>query len=411
MPADDPLFLARLSKTESATLLGTFLGWMLDGLDVMIFSLVMPTLISIWSISQSQAGLLGTSTLMLSAFGGWLAGLAADRYGRVRVLQLTIVWFSVFTFLSGFTNGFGQLLLTRSLQGLGFGGEWAVGAVLIAETIRGEYRGKAVGIVQSGWAIGWGIAALCYAVLFSTLAPALAWRAMFWIGLLPALLVIYIQRHVPESAVFERKVASRESPAGPLEIFSGGLWTVTLRASLVALGAQGGYYAITTWLPLYLQKTRGLSVMAVGTSLFVIITGSFLGYLVSAWCTDRLGRRLTLILFAMGSFATICAYMFLALSDAQSFYLGFVLGFASSGVFSPIGAFFAELFPTRVRGSGQGFSYNLGRGAGALFPALVGVLSTHIALGSAIAVFAAGAYLLMIIGVLSLPETQHRGLA
>src|ERR1700738_1167941 len=186
-------WLFQLDPTERSTLVATFAGWMLDGLDVMVYTFVLPTLIVIWHISKTQAGLLGTSALLLSSLGGWLAGLAADRYGRVRILQITIVWFAVFTFLSGFTNSFGQLLLTRGLQGLGFGGEWAVGSVLIGETIRAQHRGKAVGTVPSGWALGWGVAAIFYTVLFSWLPAEIAWRIMFWIGLLPALLVFYIQ--------------------------------------------------------------------------------------------------------------------------------------------------------------------------------------------------------------------------
>src|ERR1700760_1630910 len=145
-------WLTQLNAAERTTLLGTFAGWMLDGLDVMIYSFVLPTLVVLWHISKGEAGLLGTSALLLSSLGGWLAGLAADRFGRVRVLQLTILWFAFFTFLSGFANGFTQLLIVRSLQGLGFGGEWAVGSVLIGETIRSEYRGRAVGTVQGGWA-------------------------------------------------------------------------------------------------------------------------------------------------------------------------------------------------------------------------------------------------------------------
>ncbi len=398
-------FLRRLNRAEAATLLGTLLGWMLDGMDVMIFSLVMPTLIALWHISQGQAGLIGTATLLVSAAGGWLAGLAADRWGRVRVLQLTVLWFSVFTFLSGFTNSFGQLLVTRGLQGLGFGGEWAVGAVLIAETIRSEFRGKAVGMVQSGYALGWGLAAIAYTILFNLLDREIAWRALFWLGLSPALLLIYIQARVPESPHFVKKQSGSF-----LDIFSGGILSITARCSLVALGAQGGYYAITTFLPLYLQTHRGLSVTALGWNLAVIITGSFLGYVASAWSTDAFGRRLTLITFALLSFIIVCCYMFLDLSADAALGFGFFLGFFPSGVFSPIGAFFSELFPTRVRASGQGFSYNVGRGAGALFPTLVGVLSTQIELGRAIAIFAGGAYLLMIVGTLSLPETRNSAL-
>ena len=139
------LWAAQLNSRERSTLTATFAGWMLDGMDVMAYSFVLPTLILLWHINSSQAGLLGTSTLLLSALGGWAAGLLSDRFGRVRVLQITILWFAAFTFLSGFSNSFWQLFVLRGLQGLGFGGEWAVGSVLIGETIRSQFRGRAVG--------------------------------------------------------------------------------------------------------------------------------------------------------------------------------------------------------------------------------------------------------------------------
>ncbi len=260
-------WILELTVQERSTLVATFLGWALDGMDVMVYSFVIPALIAAWHISKGQAGLLGTSALLISAVGGWLAGLLADRFGRVRVLQITIVWFAFFTFLSGFTNSFWQLLLTRGLQGLGFGGEWAVGSVLMGEAIRAQHRGKAVGTVQGGWAVGWGIAAISYTVLFSKLPGATAWRAMFWIGILPALLVFYIRRSVPEPAVFHQ-TREREAALGRssrfLEIFSPELLKITCLTALLATGAQGGYYAITTWLPTFLKTVRGLSVFNTG---------------------------------------------------------------------------------------------------------------------------------------------------
>ncbi len=195
-PPTQGVWLTRLSPKEKSTLVATFGGWALDGMDVMVYSFVIPSLIAAWHISKSDAGWLGTAALLMSSIGGWLAGLLADRFGRVRVLQTTIVWFALFTFLSGFTHNFWQLLLCRGLQGLGFGGEWAVGSVLMGETIRAEHRGKAVGTVQGGWAVGWGIAAFFYMVLLSKLPGDWGWRAMFWIGILPALLVFYIRRKV-----------------------------------------------------------------------------------------------------------------------------------------------------------------------------------------------------------------------
>ena len=410
--AVDKAWFTQLNVKERSTLVATFAGWMLDGMDAMVYSLVLPTLISLWHISKGEAGVLGTSALLLSSLGGWLAGLAADRYGRVKVLQITILWFAFFTFLSGFANGFTQLLILRSLQGLGFGGEWAVGAVLIGETIRSEYRGRAVGTVQGGWAIGWGISALFYTLFFAVFPPWLAWRAMFWVGLLPALLAVWVRSHVSESTLFEHSLTTKktESRAHFLQIFSPALLRTTLLASLVALGAQGGYYAITTWLPLYLNA-RGLSVTHTGGYLLVVIAGSFAGYLTAAHLADRIGRKGTLTLFAILSFTTVSLYTVLPISDHLTLFLGFPLGFFPSGAFSPMGAFFTELFPTSLRGSGQGFAYNLGRGVGALFPTLVGFLSAHMLLGKAIAVCAVAAYLLMGLSVLLLPETRGMDLS
>lgn len=411
-PGHDPhSWIAQLSRRERSTLIATFGGWALDGLDVMVYSFVIPSLIAAWQMSNSEAGMLGTAALLVSAVGGWFAGLLADRFGRARMLQITIAWFAVFTFFSGFTHSFWQLLIVRALQGLGFGGEWAVGSVLMGEVIRSEHRGKAVGTVQSGWALGWGLAAIAYVMFFRVFSPEVAWRAMFWIGILPALLVFYIRRSVPEPEVFVRAQRS-ETPRGTfLSIFRRKFLRTTLLTSLMAVGAQGGYYAITTWLPTYLKTQRKLSVFGTGEYLFVVILGSFAGYLVSAHLADRLGRKRTLILYAMSSFIVVTAYTFLPIGNHAMLVLGFPLGFFASGSFSPMGAFLTELFPTSIRGSGQGFSYNVGRAVGALFPTLVGVLSAKMSLGHAIASFAVIAYFLMIAAVLLLPETRGKELA
>jgi MFS family permease len=401
-------WLAELTPAERNTLIATFSGWALDGMDVMMYSFLIPTLIATWRLTEGQAGLLATSALLISAAGGWLAGLLADRYGRVRILQLTIVCFALFSLLSGLTNSFWQLLVTRGLQGLGFGGEWAVGAVLMGEAIRAQHRGKAVGTVQAGWAVGWGLAALSYALLFSLLSPGIAWRAMFWIGILPALLVFHIRRYVREPEVYSkiRQTVTADHTGRFLEIFRPSVLRITALTSLVAVGAQGGYYAITTWLPTFLNSQLHVSALNTGGYLAVVIAGSFLGYLAGAHLADRLGRKPTLIFFAAASFATVAAYAYWPISNHIMLALGFPLGFFSSGVFSPIGAFFTELFPTSLRGSGQGFSYSFGRALGAVFPALVGYLSATMSLGHAIAVFAVSAYAVMILAVVLLPETR-----
>jgi MFS family permease len=381
-------------------------------MDVMVYSFVIPSLIATWHISKSDAGWLGTAALLMSSFGGWLAGLLADRFGRVRVLQWTIVWFALFTFLSGFTYNFWQLLWCRGLQGLGFGGEWAVGSVLMGETIAARHRGKAVGTVQGGWAVGWGIAAFLYMVLLSKLPGDWGWRAMFWIGILPAFLVFYIRQNVnePEVYVNTRNAAEGRHKSTLMEIFSPALLKTTVLTSIMAIGVQGGYYAITTWLPTFLKTVRKLTVLGTGSYLIVIIAGSFGGYMVSAYLADALGRKRTLILYAVGSLLTVTAYTYLNIGNHVMLVLGFPLGFFASGSFSPIGAFFTELFPSRARGSGQAFSYNAGRAIGALFPTLVGYLSAETDLGHAIATFAVGAYLVMVLAVLALPETRGKEL-
>jgi MFS family permease len=295
--------------------------------------------------------------------------------------------------------------------GLGFGGEWAAGAVLMGEAIRPQYRGRAVGSVQSGWAVGWGLAVLSQAVLFYWLAPEIAWRWMFAIGALPALLVFFLRRHVqePEIAATARakQMASGQRPA-LWEIFGGPVLKTTILASLMATGCQGGYYAITFWVPRFLTTERKLSIVSSTGYLSALIVGSFAGYLVGAWLADRIGRRNLFLTFSVGAIAITLLYTQLPLTNEMLWLLGFPLGFFASGYFSGVGAFLTELYPTRLRGSGQGFCYNFGRGIGALFPFLVGALSNSTSLGNAIAIFAVGAYGVFFLAAFALPETRGR---
>jgi MFS family permease len=395
-----------LNSDGRRTFWACFGGYALDALDVQVYSFAIPVLITVWGMTKGQAGLLATVTLVLSAVGGWIAGLLSDRLGRVRTLQITIAWFAVFTFLSGFTNSFEQLLVTRGLQGLGFGGEWAAGSVLMGEVIAARHRGKAVGIVQSSWSLGWAVAAGLATLFFTVLPQAYAWRALFFIGLLPAFAVFAVRRFVPEPAMY---VATHERPP-LLAIFSRPFFGITARGCLLALGAQGGYYAITTWLPTVLRTERHLSVIGSGSYIGVIIVGSFCGYVTSAYLNDWIGRRATFLIFAIGSMTVVLSYTQLPISDGLMLVLGFPLGFFASGIFSGMGALFSELYPTELRGSGQGFCYNFGRGFAALFPALVGLAAAVMPLGEAVGLFAGFAYGLVIIAALTLPETRGQEL-
>jgi MFS family permease len=399
-----------LTTRERRTMIACFGGWSLDALDVQIFSFVIPSLLAIWHISTAQAGELATITLLVSAFGGWIAGAVADRIGRVRVLQITILWYALFTFLCGFAQDFNQLFVLRALQGFGFGGEWAAGAVLMGEVIRDQYRGRAVGLVQTGWAVGWGTAALLFTALFAFLPEAIAWRALFWIGLAPALLVFWIRRFVEEP---EHSV-QRRAAVGWLHLFAAlkpPYLATTWRVALMVTGAQGSSYALTIFLPTFLKTERHMTSVGTGSYLMVLILGAFCGFVSGAFLADAIGRRNTFFVSVLGSVVMMLVYMLAPLSNDMILPVGFVLGYINLMMFSPMGSYMTELFPTAVRGVAQGFCYNAGRGIGAIFPAMVGFLAKEFGLANAIVVFSGLGFAVMIVALLMLPETKGRALS
>ncbi|HEX8520465.1 MAG TPA: MFS transporter [Pseudonocardia sp.] len=394
-PGTGGSWFKRMRPNERRTFWACFAGWATDATDVQIFSLLIPVLVSTGFLTGTgQSGLIATITLLSSSVGGWIAGILADRIGRVRTLQLTIAWYSFFTLLCAVAWDPVSLGVFRALMGLGFGGEWAVGAVLMAETVRADVRGRAVGTVQSGWAIGWAVAVGLFVLTSTLLPPEYAWRALFALGFLPAVLVIFIRRGVQEPQV-RRAAPTTSASGGVLKIFSPPYLGRTLACSLLAVGAQGGYYALTTFLPKFLADTRGLKVLALGSTLFLVISGAFVGYLIGAQLTDRLGRRRTLMVTAAGAFVVVLPFLLLDLGPALFTVLCFPLGLFSSAYFSAIGPLFSEQYPTELRASGQGFCYNFGRGIGALFPFAVGVLATPLGIATAIAIFAGVAYALL----------------
>jgi MFS family permease len=400
-----------MKPQEKNTFWASIGGWILDAMDVQILSFALPTIIAAFALKPSEAGFIGTVTLFTSAFGGWAAGALADRIGRVRTLQITILWFAFFTFLCGFAQSYEHLLIARGLMGLGFGGEWACAAVLVGEVIRPESRGKAVGAMQSGWAVGWAIALGLYLLFFTIMPAETAWRALFWVGLTPALLVFFIRRYVDEPEIFKKTQANLDKAGKKsnfLEIFSPPILKTTILTCLLTTGAQGGYYAITFWIPSFLRAERKLTVLGTSGYILVIIVGSLIGYWVSAWLSDRIGRRANFILFGICSIITVFLYTQIPVDNTTIMFLGFPLGFFASGIFSGMGPFLTELFPTRIRGSGQGFAYNFGRGVASFNTLLVGILSAFLPLGQSIGVFALIAYGLLILAALLLPETRGR---
>ena len=396
-----------------------FMGWALDAFDFQVFSLALTAIAATFALSKGQSGLIATVTLVVSAIGGVMAGTLADRIGRVRTLMVTIAVYAIFTFLSGLAPNYGLLLTFRALQGLGFGGEWAAGAILVAEVANPVQRGRVLGMVQSAWAIGWGLAVVMYTIIFSLVPPELGWRILFMLGILPALLILYVRKSVQEPEVYTktREVEEQETSEAVqrgarenslLQIFRRDLIGTTAAASLLSIGAQGGYYSIFTWLPTFLKDSRHLTIVNTGAYLAVVIIGSFLGYVVSGYVNDWIGRRATFVLFAISSAALIVLYTQIPVgANVLLLVLGVPLGFFASGIFSGFGSYLAELYPSRARGAGQGFVYNFGRAVGAFFPAIVGFLSVSIGLAGAVA-FGALAYGLCLLALIFLPETKGK---
>jgi MFS family permease len=388
-----------------------FAGYSLDAFDLIILTLTLAAIGSTFGVGKGATGALATVTLSASAVGGILGGVLSDRIGRARTLMLTVGVYSVFTFLSGLASSYEMLLVFRVFQGIGFGGEWAVGAILVAELIKPEARGQALGIIQSAWAVGWALAVIAYTIVFSLVTDEQGWRILMMLGILPALLILYVRRNVEDPEVFSETKEKEAEVEMPLRsIFRSGLVKTTVFASLLATGIQGGYYAMFTWIPTYLKEERSLSVVGTSGYLFVVIAGAFLGYLSAGFVHDRLGRKKSFTLFAAMAGVSLVAYFLVPTgSNTTLLIIGFPLGFFASGCFSGFGSYLAELYPTRARGTGAGFCYNVGRALGALFPGIIGFLAAAIGLGGAVA-FGVFGYVLAIAALQFLPETHGKEL-
>lgn len=382
-------------------------GFAVDSMDVQLYAFALPVLLELWRLSPGQAGLLSTVTLVSSAAGGLLVGLLADRLGRLRMLKATILWLAASTCLCGLAMNVHQLMAARVLQGLGFGGEWAAGAVFIAEVASPADRGRVVGTVQSAWAVGWGLAATVFASATAFLPPNTAWRATFFAGLLPAALVFRSRLNLSEPNTFLS--ATRPSDWGT--ILRRPMIGSTARGSLLAAGMHGGYWAIATWWPVMLHRERHLSTAAATGHFAAIIIGSFAGYLTGAWLGDRAGRRVMLATFSIGAMLMVLMCTMLPLPDLALLALSVPLGFFALGMFSAIGPVLSELFPTHARGAGLGFCYNFGRALAGATPLLVGGSIGRIGISYAIGLFSACAFGIVLVATLSLPETRGHDLA
>jgi MFS family permease len=298
------------------------------------------------------------------------------------------------------------------------GGEWAAGAVLVAEYASARYRGRTVAFVQSSWAVGWALAVVVGTLALDHLGGGLAWRVLFWTGALPGLLLLFLRRNVSDAAPTGPRIPAptrRQDSATPRRslsaAFKGRLGRITLFAALMSTGVQGGYYTVATWLPTYLKQDRHLTVVGTGSYLSLLIGGAFLGYLCGGYLSDGLGRRKAIALFGILSGGILYGYIHIPAADNHALLLlGFPLGFCFSAIFSGFGSYLAELYPHAVRGTGQSFTYNVGRAVGAFFPTAVGFEAGGKGLGGAL-VYGTAGYALAVLALLGLPETRLIDLA
>ncbi|MFI5184080.1 MAG: MFS transporter [Vicinamibacteria bacterium] len=397
----------RVTPAERRSLVAGGLGWMLDAMDVMLYSMVLAHLMKDLGMAKETAGLLNSLTLLASAVGGLLFGFLADRIGRTRSLMLSILVYSVASGACGLSDTVIELAILRFVLGLGMGGEWATGAALIAETWPAEHRGKALGLMQSTWAIGEVVAA----AVAGYVLPRFGWRAVFFVGILPALLVFWIRRDVPESTVWlERGRGQRGSLR--LLLRPDVRWNGLLATAMNAAG-MFGYWGLFTWIPAYLslpveQGGRGLDIFKTTTWLVVMGVGKWLGYALFGFFADSAGRRRSYVVYLFTAAALVPLYG-MASRPTWLLILGPFVAFFGTGFFSGFSALAAELFPTEIRATAMGLTYNVGRGVSAAAPWIVGHLADRFGLGSAF-FLQAGAFFVAGLLALALPETRGKAL-
>jgi MFS family permease len=416
---------------QRRTLLAAALGWALDAFDAMLYALVLALLMRDLGMSKTTAGLLGTLTLLASGLGGVLFGFLADRIGRKQALMASILTYSVCSFASGLATSIAMLAAARFVLGLGMGGEWNTGATLVAESWPTEFRAKAISLVQSSWALGFAVAAL----VAGPVARYFGWRAVFFVGILPALLTFWIRRGVPESTMWEERglpgkhnairttrdadkdTASYVSPnphANFSMIFRAPYVRYTFALLLFNFCGMFAWWGLFTWLPPYLslpvsQGGRGFGVMGTTTLLVMLnLFGMFPGYASFGWVADRLGRRKAFLVYSL--MAALLIPLYAAVRSSVVFMvLGILVAFFGTGIFSGSGIMGSEIFPTGVRARALGFTYNGARTMSSVAPLVIGRLGQMKGLSWAFYLCAAG-YLLAAVMTTQLPETQGKSL-
>jgi MFS family permease len=379
------------------------LGWMLDAMDFLLFTFAILPIQKEFGLSSATMGGLTSVALIAGAVGGISFGTIADRIGRVRAMTFSILLYSLATAGLATSHSLWQLVAWRVLVGFGMGGEWSCGSVLVAETWPAEHRGKAMGLMQSGWAIG----ALFAAAISALVLGRFGWRVLFLVGALPAVAAFFIRRTVEEPPIWRDR---ERSDANFFEMFGPAFIRRTFVATMLASSVLIAYWGLTSWLPAFLASPiekggAGLTLTKSAMWLIVLQLGAFAGYVSFGWIADRLGRRPSFTIFMIAATIVVPIFALGARSPLMLLLLGPLVGYFGHGYFSLFGAMLAELFPTRIRGTAQGFCYNAGRVVSAAAPLTIGALAEKHGLGYGLAL---DAMFFAVAGLLVwlLPETR-----
>ncbi len=398
------------SPEARRSLVAASFGWMLDSFDVMLYAMVLAALMADLGIAKATAGLLGSLTLAASAVGGLVFGVLADRFGRRKALMASIVIYSVFTAACGFATGVVMLAVFRIFLGLGMGGEWASGAALVCETWPAEHRGKALGIVQSSWAVGYAAAAAVAALVL----PLWGWRGVFFIGVLPALFTLWVQKRVREPEIWKTaRAAAPKARAGFGEIFGRRRLRLTLLVTLMNACTMFAWWGFNLWLPAYLSMPSGeggigLAPRTMSALVIFMQAGMWLGYITFGFISDRLGRKRSYVGFLVAAAAFMLLYS-RTREPLVLFALGPFVAFFGTGYFTGFGALTAEIYPTAIRATAQGITYNTGRIVSAVAPFAVGSLAQTRGFGFSFLMIAA-AFLTAALFWIGIPETAGKPL-
>jgi MFS family permease len=384
-------------------LVAASLGWMLDAFDVMLYALILTAVIQDLGLSRETGGLMASLTLGASAVGGLVFGVLADKLGRTRALNLSILLYSVFTFACGFAQNVWQFAIFRIFLGLGMGGEWASGATLVSETWPEQHRGKALGIMQSCWAIGYGLAAIVVAIVL----PRFGWRAVFFVGIIPAIFTIWIRRSVKEPEMWTIQRVKQKLDV-PRESFP-----LRLAIFLTAMNAATmfAWWGLNLWVPSYLslpsaQGGVGLSTETMAFFVVAMQVGMWFGYVTFGFISDAFGRRPTYISYLV--LAAMLVWLYGTTRNPMVLLaLGPFVAFFGTGYFSGFGAVAAEIFPTAIRATALGVTYNSGRLLSAVAPFVIGSLSQRRGFGVAF-MLTSVAFLIAAALWIGIPETKGR---